>query len=352
MSLKAVIAPPAETVSGAGGSRQLMPIANRPLLGYALDNLREAGVGEVAVVVEAASASRIRRAVDENDTSGLRVHYLQQPEPLDLCGAMRLAEPFLDGSAFVLHFGDSLASEPLERFVRELGGKELDALVLVRGGRQPEGGAVIGLAQRKLLGVDRHTADVRSGAVPAGVYLFGPRLAEVLRGLDVSAPGELGIGEALERLRESGGRLATELVNGWWRYDASPAALLNANRFVLERLVPRVAATLQDSRIEGRVAVDHSARLESATVRGPAIIGPDARIIDTYIGPYTSIGAGVVVEGAEIENSIVLPGATIGFLGRRLEASVVGSGAKVVRDFCLPSGVRLCVGDGAEVSLP
>jgi glucose-1-phosphate thymidylyltransferase len=351
MSLKAVIVPPAEAGSSAGWSRQLMPIANRPLLGYALDDLREAGVGEVAVVVEAASAWRIRRAVEENDASGLRVHYLQQPEPLDLCGAMRLADRFLDGSAFVLHFGDSLASEPLQRFAREQRRKELDALVLLRGGGQSEGGAIVGLAQRRLLSADSHSASLASGATPAGVYLFGPRLVEVLRELDVPAPGELGIGQALQQLRERGGRLATELVNGWWRYDASPAALLDANRLVLERLVPQVAGALQNSRIEGRVAVDRSALLESATVRGPAIIGPDARITDTYIGPYTSIGAGVVVEGAEIENSIVFPGATISFLGQRLDASVVGSGAKIVRDFRLPTGVRVCVGDGAEVSL-
>jgi glucose-1-phosphate thymidylyltransferase len=351
MSLKALIVPPAETGAGPGCSRQLMPIANRPLLGYALNDLRAAGVTEVAVVVQDASASRIRQAVDENGTSGVRVHYLQQAGPLELRAAMRLAEPFLDGSAFILHFGDSLASQPLQRFARELGRKELDALILLCGGEQSEGGAVIGLVQRKLLGVDRHNTKTRSGAGPAGVYLFGPRLGEVLRGLEVCAPGELGIGQALERLRESGGRLATELVEGWWRYDAAPAALLDANYRVLERLVPQVAGTLQNSRIEGRVAVDRSAFLESATVRGPAIIGPKARITDTYIGPYTSIGAGVVVEGAEIENSIVLPDATIGFLGPRLEASVVGSGAKVVRDFRLPSGVRLCVGDGAEVSL-
>jgi glucose-1-phosphate thymidylyltransferase len=351
MSLKAVIVPPMETGSGAGWARQLMPIANRPLLGYALDDLREAGVSEVTVIVEGASALPIRRAVGESGPPGLRVQYLQQPEPLDLRGVMRLAERFLEGSAFVLHFGDSLASEPLERFARELRRKELDALVLLRGGGQSEGGAVIGLAQRRLLGVARQSASGASGGAPAGVYLFGPRLVEVLRGLDIPAPGELGIGHALELLRESGGRVATELVDGWWRHDASPAALLDANRIVLERLVPQVAGALQNSRIEGRVALDRSALLKSATVRGPAIIGPDARLTDTYIGPYTSIGAGVVVEGAEIENSIVLPGARISFLGRRLEASVIGSGAKVVRDFRLPSGVRLCVGDGAEVSL-
>jgi glucose-1-phosphate thymidylyltransferase len=351
VSLKALIVPPTEPGPGGGCSRQLTSIANRPLLGYALQDLREAGVDEMAAVVDDATASRIREAVAEDGTSDVRVQYLQQAEPLGLRAAIRQAEPFLDGSAFVLHFGDSLASEPLERFVGELRRREVDALVLLRRTGPSDAGTVVELARRKLFGPGSHNGDGASGAAPAGVYLFGPRLLEVVRGVDVPGRGDHGVAQAVELLRESGGRVAIELVEGWWRYDASPEALLEANRLVLERLVADVAGVLRNSRIEGRVVVAPSARLDSAKVRGPAIIGPNARITDTYIGPYTSIGADVIVEGAEIENSIVMPGATIGFLGRRLEASVVGSGAKVVRDFGLPSGVRLSVGEGAEVSL-
>ena len=154
------------------------------------------------------------------------------------------------------------------------------------------------------------------------------------------------------RVHELGGRVSTRTARRWWRFRTGADALLEGNRFALEDLSPDYAqATLSNADIQGAVVAHPTARIESSVVRGPVILGPRARLIDSYVGPYTSIGPDVVVEGAEIEHSVVLKGASIRHLGGRLEASVVGPYAKVFRDFRLPRALRLQVGEGAEVSL-
>jgi glucose-1-phosphate thymidylyltransferase len=184
------------------------------------------------------------------------------------------------------------------------------------------------------------------------VYVFGPGAIEASRGLGAHASYERDLLAAAQRLTELGGTLDTPRMDEWWRYRHRPDMLLEANRFALEGLKADVGgAQLADTHIQGGVVIDASAQLESSIVRGPAIIGEGAKLRDAYVGPYTSIGANVVIDGAEIENSIILPGATISYLGRRLEASIVGARARVFRDFRLPKALRLNVGEDAEVSL-
>jgi glucose-1-phosphate thymidylyltransferase len=156
-----------------------------------------------------------------------------------------------------------------------------------------------------------------------------------------------------ERINQLGGNVRPRRVTAWWRFTRGAEAVLEGNRFALESLrevPPR--GELIDSRIQGAVSIHPTVRLESSIVRGPAVIGAGVRLRDAYVGPYTSIGNDVVIEGAEVEHSIVMPEASIRHLGGRLEASVVGASARVCRDFRLPRALRLSVGRGAEVSLP
>jgi glucose-1-phosphate thymidylyltransferase len=156
----------------------------------------------------------------------------------------------------------------------------------------------------------------------------------------------------LERVRQSGGRVSTRSVTDWWRYRSGTEALLDGNRFALEgQRAAYDRSQVIDSKIQGAVIVHAEARIKSSVVRGPAIIGARARLRDAYVGPYTSIGDDVAIEGAEIEHSVVLPGASITHLAGRLEASVIGQGSRVFRDFRLPRALRLTVGEGAEVCL-
>jgi glucose-1-phosphate thymidylyltransferase len=331
-------------------ARELVPIANKPLVSYALDTLRRADIADVAIVVDSATSRPVREAVGDGGAWSLKVSYLEQGDA-GLAAALRLAEPFLGGAPFVLHLGDSLSTQGIRPYVHALEG-QLDALLLLQDIPEPARQAVVELTEGRLLKLIKRPPRPVASLAPAGVYLFGPKILEAVRDVDSSARGELGLADALERLIELGGRVETRCVNGWWRYEARPEALLEANRLMLEGLAPDFAAAqLLNTRIQGAVAIDPSARLDSTTVRGPAIIGPGTRITDAYIGPYTAIGGDVTVEGAEIEHSIILPGAIIKHVGGRIETSVIGTRAKVFRDFRLPRAMRLCVGDGAEVSL-
>ena len=186
----------------------------------------------------------------------------------------------------------------------------------------------------------------------AGIYVFGPGVFELPEADEPAARWDIQIAEAAEQLTQAGGRVELRPVHDWWRYGQRPDVLLQANRYFLSGLKPAMTeAWLENTDLQGPVVIDPTARLRSTTVRGPVIIGPDVEISDAYIGPYSSIGRGVVIENAEVEHSIILPRASIRHLGGRLEASIVGPDARIFRDFRLPRALRLNVGEGAEVAL-
>jgi glucose-1-phosphate thymidylyltransferase len=196
------------------------------------------------------------------------------------------------------------------------------------------------------------TRDAPGSGLSAGVWVLGPGALDTLGDVDPSGSMELDMARATERLAALGGTVSARQVGDWWRFRGRPDALLEANRFALAGLKPAPLPTgLVNTHVQGVVKIHPSARLRNAVVRGPAVIGAGACLQDAYVGPYSSIGEDVVIEGAEIEHSIILAGASIRHLGGRLEASVVGPGARVFRDFRLPRAMRLNVGEGARVSL-
>ena len=326
----------------------LLPLANRPFLFHVLDWLRDGGVTRVALVLHPSAPPDLASAVEdagiELEIAAFR-HDPREALAVALCESQR----FLGEGPFILHLGDNLGRRPLAASSSPLG--DSDATLLVDEVPAGRAGTVVGLAESRLAGiVDEYTG--RSGRALAGVALVGAGFVEAAAGVPVTGTSELELMMAVARLRANGGQVETREVDDWWRLRGRHDGLLDANRFVLEGLRPRMnGAAHQGSDIRGNVAIDESARLRSTIVRGPVVIGPGVRLTDAYVGPYTSIGADVSVDGAEIDNSIILPGATISHLGRRLEASVIGSRAKVCRDFNLPRAIRLNVGAGAQVSL-
>lgn len=325
----------------------LLPLANRPFLFHVLDWLREGGVTRVALVLHPSAPPDLSAAV-ENAGLELEIVCIGHDPRDGLAVPLSEAQGFLGDGPFILHLGDSLARSPLAPSTRPLGDSDATLLVTeVPGGR---GGTVVGFAEGRLAGiVDEYTGG--NGRTLAGVALVGADFIEAAGGVPGMGTGELELMTAVARLRANGGRVETCDVEDWWRLRGRGHDVLDANRFVLDGLRARMnGATFHGGDIQGNVAIDESARLRSTIVRGPVVIGPGVRLTDAYVGPYTSIGADVSVDGAEIDNSIILPGATISHLGRRLEASVIGSRATVCRDFNLPRAIRLNVGAGAQVS--
>lgn len=328
----------------AAESIVLQPVANRPLAVHALDALALAGVRRAGVAVHPSMRLRLEAELRRSGLSGAEITCVEQDEQGGLASALSELRGFVGGDPFVLHLGDSLGRDPLGPLLRSPL-SERDSTVLVQESSPADG--VVELASRRE--GSEGTPDESSAA---GVWVLGRGALDTICETPSTGSPELDLSRATQRLAAQGGRVSTSLVGEWWRYRETPGALLEANRFALEGLEPRaVEAQMVNTRIQGAVSIHPTATLESSMVRGPAVIGAGACLREAYVGPYTSIGEDVLIEGAEIEHSIVLAGASISYLGGRLEASVLGPGARVFRDFRLPKAMRLNVGEGAEISL-
>jgi glucose-1-phosphate thymidylyltransferase len=311
------------------GSGALLEVANRPILHHALDAMAAAGVREVAVLGPASTEASLRAS--GSDVRG--VSYLPAPRHPGVAAALLAAERFVDGSGLVVQQGDGLLVDDLGSLVGGLERDGQDALILLHRRERP----------RRDVGQGTHT-DV------AGAQLFGPRFVDVARGALERHRASGDLAPVLADVRRSGGRVETRLVDGWRAYEGDPDELLALNRQVLDRLLGGTV-DLPDCRIQGRVVVDPTASVRDTVIHGPAVIGAGCTLAGAFIGPYSAIGRSVRIEGAEIEDSIVLPGASIMHIGGRISASVVGRNARIFRDFTLPRALRLQVGDGARVAL-
>lgn len=334
------------------GSGLVFPIANRPLVTYALEAVRRLGIAEVVLVVCRDTSAAIRQVVADGAAWDLQVTYVEEAEPRGGAHALLAAEELLRGEAFVLHRADGLLVGDLGPHLTGFDEARLDALLLVRNVADPAEHTVVELDRGRVAAIVQRPLASKSDLGLAGVAVLGPAIFDAIRATAPSWTGRVELADALTALVAAGGQARVRSVPGWWSLDERRDELLAANRLVLQRLAagspPRNGG---DVETQGPVAIHPSARLEAALVRGPAIVGPGVRLTDAYIGPFTSLGAGVVVEGAEVEDSIILPGAVIRHLQGRLESSIVGASARVVREFALPKAMRLWVADHANVSL-
>jgi glucose-1-phosphate thymidylyltransferase len=326
---------PASPFVCAGSRLALLPVANKPLVLHAFDELLAAGVERVAVVSEPEVAEDVRCLVEQRAGARSVTNHVIDGD----CGfieALNGVASDLDDGPLLVHPCDSLRHDCLAATVgdSEIGSNDAVALV------EP--------AESNVTPVGAGLSSLRA----AGVYAFGEGVLELTEEAEIPPRWDTQIASACERLEAAGGHVELRTVNDTWRYRHRPDVLLHANRYFLAGLKgSSTGAWLENTDLQGPVSIDPTARLRSTTVRGPVIIGPNVEIRDAYIGPYSSIGRDCVIENAEVEHSILLPGASIRHLGARLEGSVVGANAQVFRDFRLPRAFRLNIGEGAEVAL-
>jgi glucose-1-phosphate thymidylyltransferase len=321
-------------------------VANRALVGHALDWLAQGGVREAAVIVSEELAERARDAAS-GGRRNLSVSWLERLPDEPLAHVLGDLTGFLEGETFVLHLADSVARQSLRSLTAGGAKCDTEALLVIDGSRSAELAQVVQL-RAAVGGGPAGPRPLRNDS--AGVAVMSARVLEAAA--DVDAGPEHLLDALAARVEQRGGEVATCCVTDWWRFRGGTDALLEGNRFALEGRRPDYGlCQMADSTIQGAVIAHPDATIQSSVVRGPAIIGARARLRDAYVGPYTAIGEDVVIEGAEVEHSVVLAGAAISHLSGRLEASVIGRKSKVFRDFRLPRGLRLTVGDGAEVCL-
>jgi glucose-1-phosphate thymidylyltransferase len=347
-------------------AKQLVPIANKPILYYVIEHMVDAGIREIGIVIsEGDTGNAIMAAVGDGSKWDVAITYIPQAEPLGLAHCVLIAGDFLADDDFVMYLGDNMLQQNLAQFVERFEAER---------GRQPtlgEPDRAAPAAQILLAHVDDprqfgvaaldHTGDVvRLVEKPAdppsdlalvGVYLFDGNINEAVRSIRPSARGELEITDAIQWLLEHGHRIVHEVLDGWWIDTGKKDPLLHCNRLVLDTLTPRTDGHVDaESRVEGRVVIEDGAELVNSVVRGPAIIGARTRLVDTYVGPYTSIGADCSLDDAEIEHSVVLECSRITGV-HRIHDSLLGREVEVVRSGVRPKATRLMLGDHSRADL-
>jgi glucose-1-phosphate thymidylyltransferase len=332
-------------------AKQLVPVANKPVLFYGIEALVAAGVEEIGIIIAPETGGEIRDAAGDGGRFGVAITYIEQDAPRGLAHAVLTAEAFLGDSPFVMYLGDNLLRDGITELVEQFRAEQPDAMILLTSVPDPENYGVAELDGEKVARLVEKPKDPVSDLALVGVYMFTPAIFEAARAIEPSWRNELEITDAIQWLIERGLRVDPHIVRGWWKDTGQVQDMLDANQLILDDLTERVEGELVDSRVEGRVVIEQGARLERATVRGPAIIGAGTRITDAYIGPYSAIGDNVTIERAEIEHSIVLSGSSVRDLDGRIEASLIGRNVAIARSPALPKAYRFVVGDNAEIAI-
>src|SRR5947209_5460697 len=284
-------------------AKQLVPVANKPVLFYGIESMANAGILDVGIIIAPETGDEIRAAAGDGSRFGVKLTYIVQDEPLGLAHAVLTAEPFLDQSPFVMYLGDNLLQGGIEDLVTAFRANQPDALILLTPVPDPEQYGVAELSNGTVVRLVEKPSEPQTDLALVGVYMFKPAVHDAARAIEPSGRGELEITDAIQHLVDRGLRVEPHVVSGWWKDTGRLEDMLAANRLVLDTIVARVEGELIDSRVDGRVIVEPGARLEHSSVRGPAIIGAGALLTDCYIGPYTAIGERCQIENAGVQHS-------------------------------------------------
>ena len=321
------------------------------MLFYGIEAMAAAGITEVGIIIAPQTGGEIRAAAGDGSQFGVSITYIEQDAPLGLAHAVLTAEPFIGEDPFVMYLGDNLLRNGITNLVEEFRTNQPDALILLTPVDDPEHYGVAELEGDRVKRLVEKPKDPPSDLALVGVYMFTSSIFDAGKAIKPSGRGELEITDAIQHLVDSGMRVDSHVVHGWWKDTGQVQDMLDANRLILDDIEEHHGGDERDSRVEGRVYVSEGAVVERSTIRGPAIIGRGARVVDSYVGPYTAIGDDVVIESSEVEHSIVLAGSAIRDLPGRVEASLIGRGVSITRTEALPRVFRFVVGDGSDITI-
>jgi glucose-1-phosphate thymidylyltransferase len=330
-------------------AKQLVPVANKPVLFYGIEALVEAGIREIGIVVGDTQAE-IRAAVGDGSRWGASISFIEQDSPRGLAHAVLISETFIDGQPFVMYLGDNLLNKGIVPFVEQFTRLQPAAQILLTPVPDPQMFGVAELNDGKVTRLVEKPNEPKSNLALVGVYMFGPAIFDSVRRIKPSFRDELEITDAIQDLIDRGLTVTPHLVDGWWKDTGKLEDMLEANRLILDTFERRIAGQVDEaSRIEGKVVIEQGATITQTVIRGPAIIGAGARLSHAYVGPFTSIMNDVEIRDSEIEHSIVLEGSRIHDLGTRVADSLIGKNVKITRVPVKPSAYRFMLGDNSEV---
>jgi len=333
------------------GAKQLVPVANKPIMFYGIEDLVEAGIRQIGIVV-GETAAEIEEAAGDGSRWGVEITYIRQEAPLGLAHCVLIARDFLGDDDFVVYLGDNLLRSGVAEFAARFEAESCSAQILLARVPDPHRFGVAELGpDGEVVGLVEKPAEPPSDLALVGVYLFDHHIHEAVRAIEPSARGELEITDAIRWLIDNGHRVRHEVLDGWWKDTGKLVPLLEGNRLVLEAIEPRIDGTVDAaSVVEGRVVLEAGAEVKGSVVRGPAVIGANTRIVDSYVGPFTSIDRDCEIVGSEIEHSIVLAESQIIGITRMVD-SLIGRHVSVTRSSRRPHAARLMLGDHSQVEL-
>ena len=337
-------------------AKQLVPVANKPILFYGIEAMAAAGIKEIGIIVGDTRAE-VMAAVGDGSQFGVRVTYIPQDAPLGLAHCVLIAEDFLGEDDFVMYLGDNLLEQDLSAFVHAFesaraGADSPTAQILLKKVPDPHRFGIASLdAHGHVVHLVEKPADPPSDLALVGVYLFDKTIHTAVASIEPSPRGELEITDAIQWLIDQGYTVRCELLTGWWIDTGKLTPLLEANRLLLEKIETRLDGEVDsESIIDGRVIVEAGAVVINSTIRGPVALAAGARIVDSFIGPFSAIGEDCVITNSEVEHSVIMARSTVTDI-KRLEDSLIGKEAVVTRTQKRPRAARLMIGDHCQIDV-
>ncbi len=349
-------------LSGGKGSRlypitytnakQLVPVANKPVLFRVIEAIRDAGIVDIGVVI-GDTGPQIREAVGDGSRWGVKITYIQQEAPLGLAHAVKISRDFLGDERFVMFLGDNVIQGGISSLIRQFAESDWNCQIVLTEVEEPQHYGVAELdSEGRIIRLVEKPKEPKSNLALVGIYMFDHHVFEAVENIHPSWRGELEITDAIQWLVDAGYRVYPYIHRGWWIDTGKPIDMLEANNRVLEELEPRNEGTISpDSEVNGRVVIERGAQIINSVIRGPAIIGEETRVVNAYIGPYTSIYHHCVIERCEIEHCIVLENSRIIDVPTRIEDSLIGRNVEITRSRMKPRAYKMTLGDNSKVGL-
>ncbi|NWJ44679.1 MAG: glucose-1-phosphate thymidylyltransferase [Chloroflexi bacterium] len=332
-------------------AKQLVPVANKPVLFYTIENLVEAGISEIGIVV-GDTAAEVKTAVGSGEKWNAKITYIQQEAPLGLAHAVKISHEFLGDDQFVMYLGDNMLEQSIRPLVEDFKTGKCNCQILLKEVTNPQSYGVAVLAGDRVVKLVEKPADPPSNLALVGVYMFDHNIFTAVNEIKPSWRGELEITDAIQYLVTNGYNVKPFVVEGWWVDTGKQADMLEVNRLILDRLERNVSCYVdKDSRVEGKVVIEQSAEIINSVVRGPTIIGRGCRIINSYVGPYTSINHNCTISDSEVEHSIILENSQIHDIPSRIEDSLIGRNVVVEKSPIKPKALKLLLGDNSRVGI-
>jgi glucose-1-phosphate thymidylyltransferase len=333
-------------------AKQLIPVANKPVLFRVIEAIRDTGITDIGIVV-GDTAEDIKAAVGRGGRWGVRITYIHQEQPLGLAHAVKVSQGFLDAERFVMFLGDNVIQGGISGLISQFAESDWNSQIVLTRVSHPEQYGVAELnGEGRIVRLVEKPKQPPSDLALVGIYMFDHHIHEAVNSITPSWRGELEITDAIQWLVEHDYKVYPYIHRGWWIDTGAPSAMLEANSLVLEELKPKIEGHVDcDSQVDSRVTVQEGAEIINSVLRGPTIIGENARIVNSYIGPFTSIYHDVVIESSEIERSIVLESSLIRDIPARIQDSLIGRHVNLVRSPIKPKAYKLTLGDHSQVGI-